>query len=117
MERTLRLLESKQRQHRRRNITQSTFFFSLLPVLVVREIDILLWSRYNERDLVGRMGRVWGSGVQIDHLLRVAVISRYKERVARLLARFVDRADCRVCVANSFDGCVKHAGMPDLCMI
>jgi hypothetical protein len=30
------------------------------------------------------------------------------------LARFVDRADCRVGVSNSFYGCVKHAGMPDL---
>ncbi len=63
------------------------------------------------------MSRVWGSGGQVDHLLRVAVVSRYEEGVARLLARFVDRADCRVGVSNSFDGCVKHAGMPDLCMI
>ncbi len=119
IKRTLRLLESKQRQHRRRNITQSTFFSSLLPVLVVREhvLGILLWSRDNERDLVGRMGRVGGSGVQVDHLLRVAVVSSYDEGVTRLLARFVDRTDCRVGVGNSFDGCVKHAGMPDLCMI
>ena len=77
-------------------------------------LGALLWSRDNEGDFVGRMSRVWGSGVQVDHLLRVAVVSRYEEDVARILARFVDRADCRVGVSNSFDGCVKHAGMPDL---
>lgn len=80
-------------------------------------LGVLLWSRDNERDLVGRMGRVWGSCVQVDHLFRVAVVSRYDEGVARLLARFVDNADCRVGVGNGFDSCVIHAGMPDLRMI
>lgn len=77
----------------------------------------VLWSRDNERDLVSRMSRVWGSGVQVDHLLRVAMVGRYDESVARVLACFVDRADCRVGVGNGFDGCVKDAGMPDLFMM
>ncbi len=60
------------------------------------------------------MGRVGVSGIQVDHLLRVAVVGSYDEGVSRLLARFVDRADCRIGVGNGFDGCVKDAGMPDL---
>ena len=50
--------------------------------------------RDNERDLIGRMSRVWSSCVQVNHLLCVAVVSRYDEGVARLLARFVDCSDC-----------------------
>ena len=107
------MLESKERQYGRRNITQSTFFS--LAVLVVRKrVFGVLRSRNDKWDLVGRMSRVWGSRVQVDHLLRVAVVGRYEEGVARLLARFVDRADRRVGVGDSFDGCVKDACVPDL---
>jgi hypothetical protein len=60
------------------------------------------------------VGRVGGSRVQVDHLLRIAVIGRYEEGVARLLARFVDRTDGCVGVGDGFDGCVKDAGVPDL---
>ena len=114
MKRTLRLLESKQRQHSRRNITQSTFF-SLLAVLVIRKRVLSVFrSRDDEWDLVSRMGRVWRARVQIDHLLRVAVVCRYEEGVARLLARFVDRANRRVCVGDGFHRCVKNTRVPDL---
>lgn len=107
------MLESKQRQHSRRNITQSTFF--LLTVLVVcKRVLGVFRSRDDERDLVGRMGRVWGARVQVDHLLRVSVVGRYEEGVTRLLARFIDRADGRVCVGDGFHRCVKDARVPDL---
>lgn len=114
LKRTLRLLESQQRQYSRRNITQSAFF-SFLPILVVRKRVLgVLWSRDDERDLVGRMGRVGGSSVQVDHLFRVSVVGGNDEGVSHLLARFVDRADCRVGVGDGFNGCVKDARVPNL---
>jgi hypothetical protein len=60
------------------------------------------------------MGRVGGSRVQVDHLLRIAVVGRYDKGVARLLARFVDRADRRVGVGDGFDGRIKDARVSDL---
>jgi hypothetical protein len=108
------LLESKQRQYSRRNITQSAFF-PILPVLIVRKRVLgVLRSCDDERDLVGRMGRVWGSRLQVDHLFRVSVVGCYNEGVARLLACFIDRADRRVGVGDGFNGCVKDARVPDL---
>jgi hypothetical protein len=117
-ERTLRLLQSKQSQQRRRNIAQRAFLFTLFSVFVVRERECplgILRSRDDERDFVGRMRRVWGARVQVDHLFCVAVIGRYDEGVACLLARFVDRANGCVCVSDGFDGSVKDTRMPDLC--
>ena len=114
MKLTLRLLEPQQRQYSRRNITQCAFF-SVLPILVVRKRVLgVLWSRDDERDLVGRMGRMGGSRVQVDHLFRVSMVGGYNEGVAHLLARFVDRADRRVGVGDGLDGCVKDARVPNL---
>ena len=114
MKLTLRLLESKQRQYSRRNITQSAFF-PILPVLIVRKRVLgVLRSCDDERNLVGRMGRVGGSRVQVDHLFRVSVVGCYEECVARLLACVVDRANRRVGVGDGFDGCVKDARVSDL---
>ena len=116
--RTFGLIQSKQRQHRWRHITQRALFFALLPVLVVRERDRtlggVLRSSDDERDLVGRMGRVWRAGVRVYHLLRVTVIGRDDEGVAGLLACFVDSTDGCISVRDRFDGSLKDTRMADL---
>ena len=118
LERTLRLFESEQRQHRRRNITKSAFLFALLSVLVIRERASglgVLRPRDDERDLVGRMSRVRGARLQVYHLLRITMIGGYDECVARLLARLVYRTDRCVGVGDGLDSRFKDAGMADLC--
>ncbi len=117
-ERTLRLFESEQRQHRRRNITKGAFLFALLSVLVIRERASglgVLRPRDDERDLVGRMSRVRGARLQVYHLLRITMIGGYDECVARLLARLVDRTDRCVGVGDGLDSRFKDARMADLC--
>jgi hypothetical protein len=114
---TLSLIEPKQRQHRRRDIAQCAFFFAVFSVFVVRERGsglVVLWPRNDERDLVGRMSRVRGARLQVNHLLRIAVVGRYDQSVTRLLARLVDRTDGCVGVGNGLDSRLKDAGMADL---
>jgi hypothetical protein len=115
--RTFWLLEPKQRQNSRRNITQRTFFRVLLSILVVHKHECsigILRPRDNEGNLVGRVRRVWRTRVQVHHLFRVTMVSRDKEGVPCLLARLIDRTNCRVSVCNGFDGSLKNARMADL---
>jgi len=59
---------------------------------------------------------MWGARFQVHHLLRITVIGRYDEGVACLLTRFIDRTDGCISVSDGFDGCLKDAGMADLCI-
>ncbi len=118
--RTLWLVEPQERQHSRRDITQRALFLVLLPVLVVRERErgaALLAPREDERDFVGRVGRVRRARLGIDHLLRVPVVRGDEQRVSRLLARGIDRADRLVRMRDRLDGRIKDARMPDLVVV
>jgi hypothetical protein len=115
--RTFWLLESKQRQNSRCNIAQRTLFLILFSILVIRKRERtlgILRPRDNKGNLVGRVRRVWRTCFQVHHLLRVTMISRYDEGVARLLARLIDRADRCVSVCDGLDSSLENACMANL---
>ncbi len=60
------------------------------------------------------MRRVRCARLGVHHLLRVAVVRGDEQRVACLLARSIDRADCRVCMRDRLDCRVKDARVADL---
>lgn len=60
------------------------------------------------------MSRVRVARLQVDHLLRITVVSRYDQGVPCLLARLVDRTNGYIRVGDGLDSRLKDACMADL---
>ena len=122
--RTLRFVESQERQHGRRNIAQRALLLVFLPILVVREriggggggVRALLGRqpRHNERDFIGRVRRVRRARLEIHHLFRVAMVSGDEQRVACFLARRIYNSDSLVRMRDRLYGGVELARVADL---
>lgn len=60
------------------------------------------------------MSCVRGARLQINHLLRITVVSRYEQGVPRLLARLVDGTNGCIRISDGLDSRLKDARMADL---
>jgi hypothetical protein len=90
----------KESKNSRSNIAQSTW---LIAFLIFSKGVLLRIAGHDERHGVGGMGSVRVSGLFVDHLLGVAVISSDQQDVSGLLASLVDRADGLVSSRDSLD--------------
>jgi len=98
-------------QNRRGNVAQGPRLFIFL---IFRKRVLLGITGHNEWNRVGGMRSVGVSGLFVDHLLGVAVVSGDEQDVPSLFAGFVDRADGLVGGRDSLNRRIQDASMANL---